>query len=86
MLSIFHALKRKERFKQRVLDEVQFYQSAHGDAALERLKDDLARPNLRTNYRQVLEAAAETLSGETSSDRSFAKRAATGQSKTKSRA
>ncbi|KQY28205.1 hypothetical protein ASD38_16040 [Caulobacter sp. Root487D2Y] len=85
MLSILHALKRKERFKQRVLDEVQFYRSAHGDAALKRLRDDLAKPNLRTQYRRVLEAAAEKLDSEINSDPA-AKAAATGRSWAKSKA
>jgi len=87
VLSIFHALKRKERFKQRVLEEVQFYRSAHGESALERLKGDLARPHLRTQYRRVLEAAVEKLLGETNSDHPTAARAvAPGRSRSKSRA
>jgi hypothetical protein len=85
VLSILHALKRNERFKQRVLDEVQFYRSAHGDAALERLRGDLAKPNLRTQYRRVLEAAAEKLDSEINSDPA-AKAAATGRSWAKSKA
>ncbi len=54
-------LRRRERFRQAVDEEVAVLRRRHGDAAYARAVEKLTRPDLTTRYRKLLREAAERL-------------------------
>lgn len=55
-------LGRKMAEKARLIEaEVEFYRSAHGEQALQKILDEIGRPDIRSRYRAILSAAAKRL-------------------------
>lgn len=57
-------LRRHERIKRESLDEAQVLRRRHGDDAIAAAKEKLARTDLTSWYRQVLERAIQVLQKE----------------------
>ena len=55
---------RRSRFKDRVDSELEFYTAAYGESALDRIRAELERPELRSRYRDVLKATADALASQ----------------------
>lgn len=53
--------RRKAEKARLIAAEVEFYRSAYGDRALEKIRDEIERPDIRSRYRAVLSAAATHL-------------------------
>lgn len=61
VLNPIRLLRRRERLKREALDEAQMLRRRHGDAACTAARAKLARTDLTTWHRQVVERAVQLL-------------------------
>jgi hypothetical protein len=64
VLNPLRMLRRHERLKREALDEAQVLRRRHGDGAIAAARAKLARPDLTSWYRLVLERAIQVLQKE----------------------